>query len=482
MSLPRLLIVDDSKDYAVSLRRVLQQEYGVITATDRAQAQGALRAGCDIILLDIRLNESDNANREGLELLREFRAQRVDVPIVMMTAHGDVDVAVEAMKEGAADFLQKPFELARLRAALANALGRARLEQRVSSLQQDFARVEPGEIVGQTSQLTEVRNLIRMVATDGYATVLIRGETGTGKELVARAIHKVGWRSEEPFVAVTIAALNPNVVESELFGHEAGAFTGAKGRRLGFIEKAKHGVLFLDEIGDLPAEVQLKLLRFLEERKFSRVGSSDELEIDVQILAATNRNLEEAINKGLIREDLYFRLKSVQIFLTPLRERRDDILLLAKHFLKLFREQGRTRIEEISMEASNLLMLYRWPGNVRELKAVIERAIIYANYSDHRQIEKQDLPLEILDVSDRDASMSHKILVGANGVELDKELARFELSYIEEALRSTQERKTEAWKLLGLNDRFALRRRVKTLLSKYPSLAPEFLLVQRLYD
>lgn len=482
ISLPRLLIVDDSKDYAESLRRALQREYSVAVTIGRGQAHRALRSGCDIILLDVRLNESDDSNREGLDLLREFRTQRFDVPVVMMTAYGDVDVAVRAMKEGASDFLQKPFDLAKLRAALSNALGRARLEQRVSSLQQDFARVEPGELVGQTTQIQEIRHHIQMVAQDGYVTVLIRGETGTGKELVARAIHKVGRRSEEPFVPVTIASLNPSLVESELFGHEAGAFTGAKGRRIGFIEKAKRGILFLDEIGDLPVEVQLKLLRFFEERKFSRVGSTDELEVDVQILAATNRNLEEAVKKGVIREDLYFRLKSVQIFLTPLRERRDDILLLSKHFLNLFHEQGRTRIVEINKDVAALLIQYRWPGNVRELKAVIERAIIYANYSDHHQIEKEDLPLEILGAFDNDARMSRRIRISDEGIEIDKELAKLELAYIEEALRSTHERKTEAWKLLGLNDRFALRRRAKTLLNKYPSLAPEFLLVQKLYD
>ena len=482
MSLPRLFIVDDNIELIESLTRALRHEYSISSAIDKEQARRALHSGCDIILLDIRLDESDEANRDGLGLLRDFRAQRLDVPVIMMTAYGDVGVAVEAMKEGAADFLARPFDLTKLRAALANALERARLEQRVSSLQRDYARVEPGELVGQNSQIAEVRNLIQMVAKDGYVTVLIRGETGTGKELVARAVHQMGWRQKGPFVPVAIASLNPSLVESELFGHEAGAFTGAKGRRIGFIEKAKHGVLFLDEIGDLPAEAQLKLLRFLEERKYSRVGSSDELEIDVQVLAATNRNLEEAVERGQIRQDLYFRLKSIQIFSPPLRERRDDIPLLVSHFLNLFREQGRTYITEVSEEAAELLTQYNWPGNVRELKAVIERAVIYANYKSHGRIEQEDLNLDILSASRSGAMSPCRMRLDGEGIDIDLELAKIELAYIEEALQSTHERKTEAWKLLGLNDRFALLRRSKTLLKRYPLLAAEFPTVQRLYN
>jgi two-component system, NtrC family, response regulator AtoC len=481
MSLPRLFIVDDNEDFIESLRQALQDEYFISSAVNREHAHGVIRSGCDIMLLDVRLDEADKANRDGLVLLRDFHAQLLNVPIVMMTAYGDVGVAVEAMREGAADFLQKPFDLPKLRAALANALERTRLRERISTLQQDYARVEPGELVGESTQIAEVRRLIQMVALDGYVTVLIRGETGTGKELVARSIHRVGRRAEEPFVPVAIASLNPNLVESELFGHEAGAFTGAKGRRVGLIEKAKRGILFLDEIGDLPAEAQLKLLRFLEERRFSRVGSSDELEVDVQVLAATNRNLEEAVDRGLIRQDLYFRLKSIQIFLPSLKERAADIQPLVRHFLKLFREQGRTRITQISTDAMRSLVRYQWPGNVRELRAVIERATIYANYNSHQQVEEEDLPLEVLNTTIHSNKTPHQLEIGSGGVNLDSELAKLELSYIEEALRITQERKTEAWKLLGLNDRFALLRRSKVLLQRYPSLASEFPTVQRLY-
>jgi len=484
MPRPRLLIVDDNRQYAGSLRRALQGEYAVITAADKLEAAAAFRAGCDIILLDLRLNDQDEANRDGMELLHEFRRERRrdDLPIVMMTAYGDMDVAIQAVREGANDFLQKPFDLAKLRVTLANVLERIRSERRASSLQQDLARIEPGNLIGQNTAIANVHRLIQMAANDGHVTVLIRGETGTGKELVARAIYQLGWRKEEPFVPVVVGALNPNLVESELFGHETGAFTGATARRIGYIETAKGGVLFLDEIGDLPAEAQVKLLRFLEERKFSRVGSSDSIEVDVQIVVATNRNLEEAVKKKEFRQDLYFRLKSLDIFLAPLRERLDDIPLLIEHFLKLFGEQGRTKIAAISSEAMQGLMQYHWPGNVRELKAVLERAIIYANFNTHLRIERDDLPLEILRPTSQQAGTPFQVQIAEDGIALAQHLARWELAYIEEALRSTKGRKTEAWKILGLNDRFALHRRVTALFKKFPHLAAEYPFVRELYS
>ncbi|MCG3155116.1 MAG: Regulatory protein AtoC [bacterium] len=481
MPLSRLLIVDDNRQYASSLRRALQEEYAVSTAGDKVEARAAFRKGCDLVLLDLRLDEQEVNNREGLELLHELHQEHRDLPIVMMTAYGDVDIAVLAMKEGAADFLPKPFDLAKLRVTLSNVLDRARQRQVISSLKQDFARIEPGELVGQSVAMENIRRLVQMAAQDGHVTVLIRGETGTGKELVARAIYQKGWRSKEPFVPVVVAALNPNLIESELFGHEAGAFTGAASRRIGYLEKAKGGVLLLDEIGELPSETQVKLLRFLEERSFSRVGSSDSIEVDVQILVATNRNLEEAISEGRIRQDLYFRLKSLDIFLPPLRERLDDIPLLVQHFLDLFCKQGRTKITQISAEAMSALTKYQWPGNVRELKAVLERAVIFANFNNHPSISRDDLPLEILSPSSQQAETAFQVQIGEDGVALDQHLARWELSYIEAALRSTKGRKTEAWKLLGLNDRFALHRRVTALFKKFPHLTSEYPFVQELY-
>jgi two-component system, NtrC family, response regulator AtoC len=483
---PTLLIIDDDKTFLASLERALRRDFSVITASDEASAFSAFGHGPDIVLLDIRLDESDNQNRGGVALLKRFLEAQPGVPVVMTSAYGDIETAVGCMRLGAADFIQKAdfFQkgvgLGELRQRLRSALEHARLSRKVEQLEERLERLEPAELVGASPQLQQIKELIHVVARDGYVTVLIRGETGTGKELVAHAIHHLGWRAKGPFVSVAVAALNPNLIESELFGHEAGAFTGARGRRIGYIERAKGGVLFFDEIGDLPSDAQLKLLRFLEERKFSRVGSTHEISIDLQIVCATNRDLEAAVAEGQIRGDLYFRLKSLQIVIPPLRERLGDIPVLASYFLNFFRKQGRTRITEISREAAEAMRRYQWPGNVRELKAVLERANIYANYHSHLRIEKEDLPFELLSaVKTEMRQVPRRDL--REGLELNVELARVELSYIEEALRLTEERKTEAWKLLGLNDRFALLRRAKNLLRTYPALGSEFLTVQKLY-
>lgn len=475
----KVLLIDDDGRFLVSTERVLRREFEVLCASDRPSALASLREEPDVVLLDIRLDESDSGDRSGMELLREILSARAHLPVVMFSAYGNVETAVECMRLGAVDFIQKPANISELRQRLRAALEFARLSRRVRQLEERLQQLDPADLVGESPQMTRVKEAIQMVAGDGYVTVLLRGETGTGKELAARAVHRVGPRSSQPFVPVAVAALNLNLVESEMFGHEAGAFTGARERRIGFVERAKRGVLFLDEVGDLPPEAQLKLLRFLEERRFSRVGNSDEIDIDVQIVAATNRDLEEAVAAGHIRKDLYYRLKSVQVFLPPLRERLGDLPLLVAKFLQQFREQGRTRICDVSDEAMAALARYHWPGNVRELKAALERAIIYANYAGHRNVEREDLPREIFEPAGTAPLQAAQIT--PRGVDLDRELARTELAYVEGALGLTEERKTEAWKLLGLNDRFALRRRVRALLETYPELAADFPTVRRLY-
>lgn len=483
---PTLLIVDDDTAFLGALERALRRDFVIVTASTEASALEAFSSGPDIVLLDIRLNESDEQNRSGVELLKRFLETQPSIPVVMTSAYGDIETAVECMRFGATDFIQKSdfFQksagLSELRQRLKTALEHARLSRQVEHLEEQLGRLQSDELVGQAPQFQQIKQLIQVVAQDGYVTVLIRGETGTGKELAARAIHQLGWRAKGPFVSLAIAALNQNVIESELFGHEAGAFTDAKGRHIGYIERAKGGVLFFDEIGELPAEAQLKLLRFLEERKFSRVGSTNEISVDVQIVCATNRDLEKAVEEERIRQDLYFRLKSMQIILPPLRERPDDIPLLTSHFLRLFFKQGRTRITEVSSEAATILRRYQWPGNIRELRAVLERANIYANYHGHQLIEKEDLPFELLSNAVVETKQATQRKLHA-GITLDVELARVELSYIEDALSLTEERKAEAWKLLGLNDRFALLRRVKSLLRNYPDLGAEFPTVRKLY-
>ncbi|RMI14575.1 MAG: sigma-54-dependent Fis family transcriptional regulator [Calditrichaeota bacterium] len=370
--------------------------------------------------------------------------------------------------------MEKKAGLGEIKERLFRALQFGRTRRTVKHLSEFIDRKEPVEFIGQSPRVAELNRIIQAVAQDGYISVLIRGETGTGKELVARSIYRRGWRYGEPFVAVPVVSFPETLLESELFGHEAGAFTDARKRKIGWIEKADGGVLFLDEIGDLPMGLQVKLLRFLEERQFTRVGSTEPIKVDVQVVSATHQDLEKAIAEGRFREDLYYRLKGVQIDLPPLRERKEDIALLADYFLQQFRKQGRTRIESISEDALEVMTHYDWPGNVRELRTAMERAILFATAHGHERIEKKDLPPEIKTNVHHPSSTEPAESEIDEHFDLNYQLARDELKYIEKALRKAGGRKTEAWKILGLNDRFALRRRVHTILRKYPHLAEEF--------
>lgn len=478
---PSLLIIDDNENLVASISRALSDEFVIANATNAHTAIRAFAKQPDIVLLDIRLDEADVENKEGMNLLQHFLASRPEMPVIMFTAHANIEMAVECMRLGATDFIQKSAGISELRHRLTMAIDNSKLSRQVRMLEERLGRLESSELIGDSPMISRIKTQVQMVAQDGYATVLIRGETGTGKELVANAIHRYGWRSKEPFVPVTLGSLNPNLVESELFGHEPGSFTGARNRRIGLIERAKNGVLFLDEVGDLPLETQSKVMRFIEERSFSRVGSSDPIPINIQIISATNRNLEDAVKRGEIRADLYFRLKSIQIFLPTLGERLEDIPLLITHFLNLFRKQGRTRITDASDKVVEWLTHRTWPGNVRELRAVLERAVIYANFHGHQQIEIVDL-----------LETSHSTLISSGTpnqylqhdapitIDLDEELATFELNCIDRAL-ATEERKSEAWRVLGLNDRFALRRRVQRLFRRYPKLSNKYGNVARLY-
>ncbi len=474
----KVLIVDDDLEFLSSLSRVLKGEFSILSASSIAEARKSLGEDISLVLLDIRMKDSDVNNREGIDFLKEIKSNYPKITVVMMTAYGDIDTAVETMKLGAEDFIQKgKIDIREYRKVINGVLEKSRLERRIDILEEELRKAEPWEIVGNDPVILKVKEMIEMVAESPDTTVLIRGETGTGKELVARAIHKKGKRRDGPFIPVSLSALSKTLIESELFGHERGAFTGADRRRIGYLEKANGGVLFLDEIGDLEPETQLKLLRFLDYKSFCRVGSTEEITVDVQFLAATNRDLEKAMGEGKFREDLYYRLKAFQIFLPPLRERKGDIPLLAEHFLKL---SGKGRCERISKEALAYLMNYHWPGNVRELKSSIERAIIFANYRNHREIMPEDLPLEV-----RTGKVEDKVNLGfeipEDGLDIKEELAKLELSYIESALKKCEGKKTEAWKILGYNDRFALHRRVKKILAQFPNLTDKFPYIKMKY-
>jgi len=477
----KVLIVDDQKDYLKLIINELKSEFDICYSDSLYGLKNIILDKLDVALLDIRLNKDDSENTDGIEILKILHNERPDIPVIMMTAYGDVDIAVESMKFGAVDFIQKnKVEIADIRKIIQTNLEKYKLTRKISELEKKLQLLEPGEIVGDSDFIKNIRRLVDMVANDGYVTVLLQGATGTGKELVARAIHSKGVRNKNPFVAFSISSLNRSLVESELFGHEKGAFTGAGKRKIGYIEKANGGILFLDEIGELDPEIQMKLLRFLENKTFRRLGSTDDIQVDLQIIAATNKNLETAVREKNFRDDLYFRLKTFQIFLPELKERKKDIPQLAKYFLKLFHLQGRTRITTISNDAMELLKSYLWPGNIRELKSCIERAVIYAEYNEHKGIIVEDLPLDVRQGEVKELK-GLQIEIQNGGTDIHKELRRLELAYIEKALEKVGGKKIEAWKILGYNDRYAMQRRIKRIIQSNNNLLYEFPLLQKLY-
>ncbi|MFZ5926296.1 MAG: sigma-54-dependent transcriptional regulator [Acidobacteriota bacterium] len=471
---PVLLLVDDNEAFRRSLTAALSREYEVQVAASRAEARQLVVCRPDAVLLDLRLDDADPANAEGLEFLRELRRDWTGIPVVMITGYGDVATAVECMREGAVDFVEKVADLREIRARLERALEHAHLVHRMEALEEELRIVAPRELVGDSPQMREVKALVAAAAQDASITVLIEGETGTGKELVARAIHASGPRRSKPFVAVAIAALPATMVESELFGYEKGAFTGAERRHIGHLERAHGGVLFLDEIDELEPSVQVKLLRFLQERVLTRLGGAGEIPVDVQIVAATNEDLRRLVQEGKFREDLYHRLRVFEIRLPALRDRRNDISLLVNYFFQKLGGPARG-LSGIEPAASDLLCRYRWPGNVRELRNTMERAILKAGIAKHRRIEVSDLPAELKEPAAADTPYV------AEDAALEEALARTELAEVERALEKAGGKKTEAWKLLGLNDRYALRRRVLRLLENYPSLADQFPRVRAAY-
>ena len=389
MARPVILVVDDDPGVRESFRLILEDHYDVVDVPDGPSALNVVRTSpMDLVLLDIRLPGMD-----GIEVLERIKAIDDRAEVILVTAVKTVRTAVAAMKLGAFDYLTKPFEEDELLSLASRALERRTLEREVALLRSALARTHDlDEIVGEHPVMERLHGLIAQVARTS-TTVLITGESGTGKELVARAIHRHGNRREGPFVAVNPAAIVESLIESELFGHERGAFTGAHQRKLGKFELAQGGTLFLDEIGTLRADLQAKLLRVLQEREIERVGGTRSIKIDVRVIAATNTNLKDAVSRGTFREDLYYRLNVVPIVVPPLRERAQDVPLLAEHFLRRDTRDFNKRIEGLSPEAVAALQAYRWPGNVRELENVIERCVVLA---DGPVIQLNDLPLDVL--------------------------------------------------------------------------------------
>jgi DNA-binding NtrC family response regulator len=391
MSKPMVLIVDDEKPTREGLRAALEERYDVYVAEDAAAATTLLeQESFDVLLTDFRL-----PNEDGMKLIARAKSLPKPPVCILMTAYGSEELAVQAMKSGADDYLPKGrMQIDELDMRIARALRGQALEQENTALRERLdTKFGLENIIGRSPAMEEVFDVVRQVAPT-RATVLILGESGTGKELIAKAIHQLSPRRARPMVTVHCAALSPTLLESELFGHEKGAFTGAHERRIGRFELAEGGTLFLDEIGEIDASTQVKLLRFLGERTFERVGSNKTLSSDVRVLAATNRSLAAQVKAGSFRDDLYFRLRGLEIQLPPLRERKSDIPLLAQAFMRASAAANGKSVKVIAPEAMDLLMKYPWPGNVRELSAAIEGAVVLAR---GERITPRELPGDVRD-------------------------------------------------------------------------------------
>ena len=389
MTKATLLIVDDEKPTREGLRSALEHRYDVYLADDARAAMELLEKGhFDVLLTDFRL-----PNEDGMNLIRRAKSLPKPPICILMTAYGSEELAVEAMKQGADDYIAKGrLQIDELEMRVARALRQQNLEEENVSLRQQLDKKFGLEnIIGQSPLMHEVFEIVQQVAPT-RATVLVLGESGTGKELIARAIHQLSPRAKQPMVSVHCAALAPTLLESELFGHEKGAFTGAHERRIGRFEQAQGGTLFLDEIGEIDASVQIKLLRFLGERTFERVGSNKTLTADVRLIAATNKKLEDLVKAGTFREDLFFRLRVVEIVLPPLRARPGDVPLLAQVFLREFARENNKPVTEFTADAMESLMNCPWPGNVRELRTAIEHAVVLCR---GEKISARDLPSSV---------------------------------------------------------------------------------------
>ncbi|HSA62720.1 MAG TPA: sigma-54 dependent transcriptional regulator [Nitrospiraceae bacterium] len=449
----RVLLIDDEARVRTSLKMVLEPSYDIFQAADAQEGLDVFRKeGPDLVLLDVILPGTD-----GLAVLQTLRSESKLTPVIMLTGTKSVKTAVDAMKLGAADYLSKPFDVEELRIVVDRALNSMELEREVKQLRaQVVQRYAFHNLIGKSQGMQEIYAKIEQVS-DSRTTVLITGESGTGKELVAKALHYNSSRRERPFIALNCAALPETLIESELFGHEKGSFTDATARRVGQFELANTGTLFLDEIGDLSPVTQAKLLRVLQEREFTRIGGVQPIKVDVRIVAATNKNLDELVRKGQFREDLYYRINVIALYLPPLRERGEDVPLLAKHFLaKRVEEEKRPSIE-FGKEALELLTRYPWPGNVREMENIIEQAFIWSQNA--AQITPEHLPT-ILKSDSRSSSLRDDTLAGR--MSLEKAVMEFEREIILDALKRTNYVQTHAATLLGISRRM-LKYRMDTL-------------------
>ena len=441
----RALIVEDESLIRWSIRQKLEERgFSVHEAESGKAADAAFQAGdFDLVLLDYRLPDTT-----GLELLQRLRAAASEAVVVMMTAYSTIDTAVEAIKLGAFDYLSKPFEMDRLLLTVDKALETTRLRREVRALRASLGEKYGADaFVGRHERIEKLLDTVRQIGRTGASTVLLRGETGTGKDLVARMIHHQSPRAARPFINITCTAISETLLESELFGHERGAFTDAKAQKSGLFELAHEGTIFLDEIGDMPPALQAKLLRFLEEHRFRRVGGTRELSVDVRVIAATNRDIDAAVRDGRFREDLYYRLNVVALHLPPLRERGDDVLLLTRYFVERYAAEFKQPVRGVSDAALDRIRGYAWPGNVRELRNAVERAVLLCRGD---TIQADDLVLGRAAAPSADPLSLANVQLPPNGLDIEL-LSEIEKRLLQQAMARANDNQSLAAKLLNIS-------------------------------
>jgi nitrogen regulation protein NR(I) len=453
-----ILIVDDDKSIRYSLKRIMEGKYSILTAQNGEEALDRVKESPpDLIIMDIKM-----PGRSGIDVLKEMRSIDPKSLVILMTAYGTTETAIEAMKYGAFDYILKPFPIPQMKGLVEKALSlRRMMKQEVAYASAEAKETDEGErIIGSSAKMQEIYKIVGQIAPSDV-TVLLRGESGTGKELFARAIYQHSTRSKLPFLPVNCAAIPDTLLESELFGHEKGAFTGATSRRIGKLEQGQGGTIFLDEIGDMSLSTQAKLLRILQEKRFERLGGMETIKVDIRLIVATNKDLEEAITSGKFREDLYYRLNVVSIMIPPLKERKEDIPELVSYFLKKFNREFKKGIVGITPSAMEKIASYGWPGNVRQLENVLKRAMVLCQGEwivedqllfekgwERREAEEQLSKKNVEDLLD---SLFEELSAPSTASQDMDMISSLERGLILRALQKTQGNQVQAALLLGIN-------------------------------
>jgi len=470
---PRIFLLDDNTAFADSLVRGLKTAFDVKVAASIKEAQSQIDVATELIISDIILDEAKPEEREGLIFLKWAAQARPDVPVIVLTGHGEDNIEVEALRLGAADYIEKEgLSLQLLRAKITALLGRRRERLQNIELKRRLEEYEPYALVGQSPAMLELRRTIQQFSVNN-SNVFVTGESGSGKEVVARALHRGGDRKDKPFVAVNCAALSAGILESELFGHEKGSFTGAHDRRIGMFEKADGGVLLLDEVTEIDLSLQAKLLRALQEKQIQRVGGNEPISVDLKIIATTNRNPEDAIRQGKLREDLFYRLNVLRIDVPPLRHHPDDIPLLVQHFLERHRKRVAGSAELFASATIEILRMYPWPGNVRELENIVERACTLCH--------EREIPPDMVSPWLGALATGPAAVLEEDDLDINRRSAIAQLQAITKAIELTFGNKQAAQDILKLADRSTFRRKVRHLQKAYPDLWVKFPTLHKYY-